>query len=82
MKARIYLIFIIVATTFSLFTYGKLDIFQETKISILEREIILNSEMIISLIVLLTLILVLAIGLIDKLFSTKKPKEMVETKED
>jgi len=38
--------------------------------------------MIISLIVLLTLILVLAIGLIDKLFSTKKPKEMVETKED
>ena len=82
MRARIFLIFIIVATAFSLFTYGYLDIFQETKISILEREIILNSEMIISLIVLLTLILVLAIGLIDKLFFTKKPKEMVETKED
>jgi hypothetical protein len=81
MKARIYLISIIVATTVSLFTYGKLNIFQETNVKFLNKEIILNSEIIILLIVLLTLLLVLVIGLIDKLFFTKKPTKMVK-KED
>tara|TARA_B100000475_G_scaffold38023_1_gene24707 strand:- start:594 stop:836 length:243 start_codon:yes stop_codon:yes gene_type:complete len=76
MKARLYLISIILATTVSLFSYGKLNIFQETKVKFLNKEIFLNSEMIISLIVLLTLLLVLIIGLIDKLFFTKKIKEI------
>ena len=74
MKARLYLISIILATTVSLFSYGKLNIFQETSLEFLNKEILLNSEMVISLIVLLTLILVLIIGLIDKLFFTKKIK--------
>ena len=74
MRARLYLISIIIATTVSLFSYGKLNIFQETKVEFLNKEMLLNSEMIISLIVLLTLILVLIIGLIDKLFFTKKIK--------
>ena len=80
MRARLYLISIIIATTVSLFTYGKLNIFQETKVKFLNNEILLNSEIIISLIVLLTLLLVLIIGLIDKLFLTKKPK--ITKKED
>jgi len=74
MKARLYLISIILATTVSLFSYGKLNIFQETSLEFLNKEILLNSEMVISLIVLLTLLLVLIIGLIDKLFFTKKIK--------
>ena len=74
MKARLYLISIILATTVSLFSYGKLNIFQETKVEFLNKEMLLNSEMIISLIVLSTLLVVLIIGLIDKLFFTKKIK--------
>ena len=74
MRARLYLISIIIATTVSLFSYGKLNIFKETNIKFLNKEIFLNSEMVISLIVLLTLLLVLIIGLIEKLFFTKKDK--------
>ena len=76
MKARLYLISIILATTVSLFSYGKLNIFQETSLEFLNKEILLNSEMVISLIVLLTLLLVLIIGLIDKLFFKEKIKEV------
>ena len=72
MRARLYLISIIIATTVSLFSYGKLNIFQETSIKFLNKEIVLNSEIVISLIVLLTLLVVLIIGLIDKLFLQKK----------
>ena len=81
MRPRLYLISIIVSIVVSLFTYGKLDIFQETQINFLNKELILNSEIVISLIVLTTLLFVLAIVLIDKLFTTKKPKKIVK-KED
>ena len=74
MRARLYLISIIIATTVSLFSYGKLNIFQETNVKFLNREIILNSEIVISLIVLLTLLFILIIGIIDKLFFTEKVK--------
>ena len=81
MRPRLYLISIIVAIVISLLTYGKLDIFQETQINFLNKELILNSEIVISLIVLTTLLFVLVIGLIDKLFTTKKPTKIVK-KED
>ena len=74
MRARLYLISILIAATVSLFSYGKLNIFQETNVRFLNKEILLNSEMVISLIVLLTLLLVLIIGLIEKLFFTKRIK--------
>ena len=74
MRARLYLISIIIATTVSLFSYGKLNIFQETNVKFLNKEILFNSEMVISLIVLLTLLFVLIIGLTDKLFFKKKIK--------
>ena len=81
MRPRLYLISIIVAIVVSLLTYGKLDIFQETQINFLNKELVLNSEIVISLIVLITLLFVLVIGLIEKLFTTKKPKKIVK-KED
>ena len=80
MRARLYLISIIIATTVSLFSYGKLNIFQETYIQFLNKEILLNSEMVISLIVLSTLLLVLIIGIVDKLFFREK-KEAVKKKD-
>ena len=80
MRARLYLISIIIATSVSLFTHGKLNIFQETYIQFLNKEILLNSEMVISLIVLLTLLLVLIIGLVDKLLFREK-KEAVKKKD-
>ena len=48
MRPRLYLISIIVAIVVSLLTYGKLDIFQETQINFLNKELILNSEIVIS----------------------------------
>tara|TARA_B100001123_G_scaffold128183_1_gene149070 strand:+ start:425 stop:670 length:246 start_codon:yes stop_codon:yes gene_type:complete len=81
MRPRLYLISIIVAIVVSLSTYGKLDIFQETQINILNKELILNSEIVISMIVLITLLFALVIGLIDKLFTTKKPTKIFK-KED
>ena len=78
MRTRLYLISIIIATIVSFLTYGKLNIFQETNAKFLNKEIILNSEIIISLIVLLTLVSVLIIGLIDRLFFTKKPKKTLK----
>ena len=81
MRPRLYLISIIVAIVVSLLTYGKLDIFQETQINFLNKELILNSEIVISFIVLITLLFVLMIGLIDKLSTTKKSTKIVK-KED
>ena len=77
-----YLFSIIVAILVSLLTYKNLSLFQETTINFLNREIILNSEIGISLIVLLTLFLVLVIGLIDKLFFTKRSKKVAKIKEE
>jgi hypothetical protein len=74
MRARLYLISIIIATAVSLFSYGKFNIFQETNVKFLNKEILLNSDIVISLIVLLTLLFILIIGIIDKLFFTKKLK--------
>tara|TARA_B100000700_G_scaffold123747_1_gene138623 strand:+ start:3389 stop:3637 length:249 start_codon:yes stop_codon:yes gene_type:complete len=82
MRARLYLFSIIVAILVSLLTYKNLSLFQETTINFLNREIILNSEIGISLIVLLTLFLVLVIGLIDKLFFTKRLKKVAKIKEE
>ena len=82
MRPRLNLISIIVAIVVSLLTYGKLDIFQETQINFLNKELILNSEIVISLIVLITLLFVLVIGLIDRLSTTKKPTKTKIVKEE
>tara|TARA_Y100000768_G_scaffold376776_1_gene349222 strand:- start:1654 stop:1899 length:246 start_codon:yes stop_codon:yes gene_type:complete len=78
MRARLYLFSIIFAIIASLFTYGKLKIFEERLIIVLNKELILNSEMIIALIVSSTVVFVLLIGLLDKLFSSKKHGKTIE----
>ena len=78
MRARLYLFSIILAIIASLFTYGKLKIFQDTLLTVLNKELILNSEMIIALIVSSTVVFVLLIGLLDKLFSSKKHGKTIE----
>ena len=78
MRARIYLFSIIFTIVASLFTYGKLKVFENTKVNVLNKELILNSEMIIALIVASTVIFVLLIGLLDKLFSSKKQEKKIE----
>tara|TARA_Y100000996_G_C21999292_1_gene427933 strand:+ start:70 stop:315 length:246 start_codon:yes stop_codon:yes gene_type:complete len=78
MRARLYLFSIIFAIIASLFTYGKLKIFEERLIIVLNKELVLNSEMIIALIVSSTVVFVLLIGLLDKLFSSKKLGKTIE----
>jgi len=78
MRARLYLFSIIFAIIASLFTYGKLKIFEERLIIVLNKELILNSEMIIALIVSSTVVFVLLIGLLDKIFSSKKNGKTIE----
>ena len=78
MRARLYLFSIIFAVISSLFTYGKLKIFEDTLITVLNKELVLNSEMIITLIVASTIVFVLLIGLLDKLFSSKKHEKTIE----
>jgi len=78
MRARLYLFSIIFAIIASLFTYGKLKIFEERLIIVLNKELVLNSEMIIALIVSSTVVFVLLIGLLDKLFSSKKYGKTIE----
>ena len=78
MRARLYLFSIIFAVISSLFTYGKLKIFEDTLITVLNKELVLNSEMIIALIVSSTVVFVLLIGLLDKLFSSKKYGKTIE----
>ena len=78
MRARLYLFSIIFAGISSLFTYGKLKIFEDTLITVLNKELVLNSEMIITLIVASTIVFVLLIGLLDKLFSSKRHEKTIE----
>ena len=78
MRARLYLFSIIFAVISSLFTYGKLKIFEDTLITVLNKELVLNSEMIITLIVASTIVFVLLIGLLDKLFSSKRHEKTIE----
>tara|TARA_B100000401_G_scaffold108038_1_gene70370 strand:- start:200 stop:445 length:246 start_codon:yes stop_codon:yes gene_type:complete len=78
MRARLYLFSIIFAVIASLFTYGKLKIFEDTLITVLNKELVLNSEMIITLIVASTIVFVLLIGLLDKLFSSKRHEKTIE----
>ena len=78
MRARLYLFSIIFAVIASLFTYGKLKIFEDMLITVLNKELVLNSEMIITLIVASTIVFVLLIGLLDKLFSLKRYEKTIE----
>ena len=80
MKARLFLILIFLCITLVITFNDSLNLLSPTKIEFLNKEIIVNSEMMISFIAFFTLIFVLCIGIVEKLFfsrraSKKKGKE-------
>ena len=81
MKARLILILIFFSTLTVVLTNGKSTLFAPQSIIILNKTITLNSEMIISLIVLTTLIGVLILGIVDKVFFSRKEKKNIEKSE-
>ena len=81
MKARLILILIFFSTLTVVLTNGKSTLFASQSFIILNKTINLNSEMIISLIVLAPLISVLILGIIDKVFFSRKEKKDIEKSE-
>ena len=80
MKARLFLILIFLCITLVITFNDSLDLFPPTEVEFLNKEIIVNSEMMISFIAFFTLVFVLCIGVVEKLFfsrraSKKKGKE-------
>ena len=72
MKARLILILIFLCITLVITFNDSLNLFSATKIEFLNKEIIVNSEMMISIIAFFTLIVVLCIGLVEKLFFSRR----------
>ncbi len=72
MKARLFLILIFLCITLVITFNDSLNLFSPTKIEFLNKEIIVNSEMMISIIAFFTLIFVLCIGIVEKLFFSRR----------
>ena len=72
MKARLFLILIFLCITLVITFNDSLNLFSPTKIDFLNKEIIVNSEMMISFIAFFTLNFVLCIGLVEKLFFSRR----------
>ena len=72
MKARLLLILIFLCITLVITFNDSLDLFPPTEIEFLKKEIIVNSEMMISFIAFFTLIFVLCIGVVEKLFFSRR----------
>ena len=72
MKARLFLILIFLCITLVITFNDSLNLFSPTKIELLNKEIIVNSEMMISFIAFFTLIFVLCIGIVEKLFFSRR----------
>ena len=75
MKARLFLILIFLCITLVITFNDSLNLFSPTKIEFLNKEIIVNSEMMISFIAFFTLIFVLCIGIVERLFFSKRTGE-------
>ena len=72
MKARLFLILIFLCISTVITFNDSLNLFSPTKIEFLNKEIIVNSEMMISFIAFFTLIFVLCIGIVEKLFFSRR----------
>ena len=72
MKARLFLILIILCITLVITFNDSHNLFSSTEIKFLNKEIIVNSEMMISFIAFFTLIFVLCIGIVEKLFFSRR----------
>ena len=79
MKARLFLILIIITLLVVLLTNGSSDLIPARELLIFDKKITLNTESIISLIILCTLLGIFSIGTIERLFfSRKKEKQKDE----
>ena len=72
MKARLFLILIFLCITLVITFNDSLNLFSPTKIEFLNKELIVNSEMMISFIAFFTLIFVICIGVVEKLFFSRR----------
>ena len=72
MKARLFLILIFLCITLVITFNDSLNLFPPTEIEFFNKEIIVNSEMMISIIAFFTLIVVLCVGLVEKLFFSRR----------
>ena len=81
MKARLFLILIVLCLTLVITFNDSLNLFSPTKIEFLNKEIIVNSEMMISFIAFFTLIFVLCIGIVEKLFFSRRAGKKKEKEE-
>ena len=72
MKARLFLILIFLCIALVITFNDSLNLFSPTKIEFLNKEITVNSEMMITFIAFFTMILVLCIGMVEKLFFSRR----------
>ena len=75
MKARLFLILIFTTLLVVLLTNGSSDLIPAKEILVFDKKITLNTEVIISLVVLGTLLGVFSIGVIEKLFFSKRKEK-------
>ncbi|URQ67941.1 hypothetical protein M9C81_06735 [SAR86 cluster bacterium] len=72
MKARLFLILIFLCIALVITFNDSLNLFSPTEIEFLKKEITVNSEMMISFIAFFTMIFVLCIGMVEKLFYSRR----------
>ena len=75
MKARLFLSLIFITILVVLLTNGSSDLIPPIEILVSDKKITLNTEVIISLVVLGTLLGVFSIGVIEKLFFSKRKEK-------
>ena len=79
MKARLFLILIFTTLLVVLLTNGSSDLIPAKEILVFDKQITLNTELIISLTTIFTLLGIFSIGVIERLFfSRKKEKQKDE----
>ena len=72
MKARLFLILIFIALLVVLLTNGSSDLITPRETLVFDKKITLNTELVISLIVLCTILGIFSIGVIERLFFSKR----------
>ena len=79
MKARLFLILIFITLLVVLLTNGSSDLIPPKETLVFDKKITLNTELIISLIILFTLLGIFSIGVIERLFFSRKEKRNKRT---
>ena len=72
MKARLFIILIFTTLLVVLLTNGSSDLIPPREILVFDKKITLNTELVISLIILCTILGIFSIGVIERLFFSKR----------